>query len=91
MRVCPGFQNQRLRLPVTGRAKEYFDIWEADRDTTIAQKSYEEFLTKVKDYSRRRKLDSAAQKNIQRGGDPMDIGQVGSQRWSGGYKEERGT
>ncbi len=34
---------------MTGKAKEYFDLWEADRRTTYAAKSYEELLSKVKD------------------------------------------
>ena len=45
---------------MTGKAKEYFDLREADRDNTDPAKSYEELLTNVKDYSRRRKLDSSA-------------------------------
>ncbi len=45
---------------MTGEAKECFDQGEADRDTTDPGKSYEELLTKVKDYSRRKKLDSSA-------------------------------
>ncbi len=40
---------------MTGKAKEYFDIWEADRDTPDAAKSDEELLSKVTDYARRRK------------------------------------
>ncbi len=48
-----------FRLLMTGRAKEYFDLWEADRGTTDPGKSYEELLAKVKDYSRRRELGSS--------------------------------
>ncbi len=62
---------------MTGKAKEYFDLWEADRDTTAtdAAKSYEEFLAKVKDYSRRRKLDSSVKEKMQHGGDPWMLEQ----------------
>ncbi len=37
-----------------GKAKEYFDLWEADRDPTDAAKTNEELLNRVKDYGRRR-------------------------------------
>ena len=49
------------------KSKEYFDLWEADRDNTYAAKSYEELLNKAKDYARKRKLDNTAQKNMQQG------------------------
>ncbi len=39
---------------MASNAKEDFDLREADRVTTDLGKSYEELLTKVKDYSRRR-------------------------------------
>ncbi len=45
---------------MAGKAKEHFDIWEADRDTTDVAKSYEELLSKVEEYARRRNLDSSA-------------------------------
>ncbi len=44
---------------MTAGAKEYFDLWEADRDTADAAKSHEELLGQVKSYSRRRTLDSS--------------------------------
>ena len=59
---------------MVGKAKEYFDSWEADRDTTDLAKSYEELLTQVKDYSRRRQLDSSAKEKMQRGVEPMHLG-----------------
>jgi hypothetical protein len=68
---------------MAGKAKEYFDLWEADRGTTDPSKSYEDLLTKVKDYSRRRNLDSSAKEKMQRGGDPMDVGSVGGWSWNG--------
>ncbi len=45
---------------MASKSKENFDLWEAHPDTTDLSKSYEELLTKVTDYSRRRKLDSSA-------------------------------
>ena len=56
----PVFKINALRMLMAGKAKEYFDLWEADRDTTDPGKSYGELLTEVTDYSRRRKLDSSA-------------------------------
>ncbi len=53
-----------------------FDLWEAGRDTMDAATSYEELLAKVKDYQRRRKLDSSVKGKMQHGGDPMDVGAV---------------
>ncbi len=76
-KLAPAFKINALRMLMTGKAKEYFDLWEGDRDTTDVAKSYEELLNKVKDYARRRKLDNTAQKNMQHGGDPREVGQVG--------------
>mgnify|MGYP003349288641 CR=1 FL=1 len=42
----PVFKMNALRMLMTGKAKEYFDMWEADRDPTDAGKSYEELLNK---------------------------------------------
>ncbi len=75
--MTPVFKINALRILMTGEAKEYFQLWEADRDTTDGAKSYEELFWKVKDFSRRRKLDSSAQEKMQHGGDPMDVGAVG--------------
>ncbi len=73
-KLAPVFEINALRMLMTGKAKEYFDFWEGDRDTTDVAKSCEELLNKFKDYDRRRKLDTMAQKNMQHGGDPMDVG-----------------
>ncbi len=67
----PVYKTNALMMLMTGKAKEYFDIWEAESDTPDAGKSSEELLTKVKDYARRRKLDSSAEGDMQHGGDPM--------------------
>ncbi len=64
-----------------GRAKEHFDIWQADHDPINAKKTYEELLHKVKDYARRRKLDTTAKARRRHGGDPMDVGVVGGWGW----------
>ncbi len=63
-KLTPLFKINAWRMLMTGKAKEYFGLWEADRDTTDAAKSYEELFTKVKDYSRQRKLDSSAKEQI---------------------------
>ena len=54
-KLAPVFKINALRTLMIGKSKEYFDLWEADKDHTDPSKSYEELLTKVKDYSRRRK------------------------------------
>ncbi len=56
----PVFKVNALRMLMTTKAKEFFGWWEADRDNTDPAKSREELSTKVKDYARRRKLDSSA-------------------------------
>ena len=58
----PVFKINALRMLMTGKAKEYFDLWEADQDPTNAAKTYVELLNKVKDYARRRKLDTTVHK-----------------------------
>ncbi len=58
LKLAPVFKVSALRVLMARKAKNYFDFWEADRDTTAQAKVREEVLTKVKDYSRRRKLGS---------------------------------
>ncbi len=70
------FKINALRMLMTGKAKEYLDLWEADHDPTNAKKAYAELLNKVKGYARRRKLDTNAKERMQHGGDPMDVGTV---------------
>ncbi len=55
---------------MTGKAKEFFDLLEAGRDPTNAKKTYEDLSNKVKDYARRRKLDTNAKERMQQGGTP---------------------
>ena len=43
------FKINALRMLMAGKAKEYFDLWEADPDNTGPAKSYEELLAKVTD------------------------------------------
>ncbi len=74
--MAPVFKINAMRMLMTGKAKQYFDLWEGDRDTTDAAKSYVELLSKVKDDARRRKLDNAVQRNTQHGIDPVDVGAV---------------
>ncbi len=78
----PVYKVNALRILMTGKAKEYSDLWEADSDNTDLAKSYDELLTKVKDYPRRRKLDSSAKEKMQHGGGPMDVGAVGGWSWN---------
>jgi hypothetical protein len=80
-KLAPLFRIKSLRLLMTGKAKEYFDFWEADHDPTNAKKTYEELLTKVKDHARRRKLDTTAEERMQQGGGLMDVGVVGGWGW----------
>ncbi len=49
---------------MTGKAKEYFDLWEAGHDPTNDAKTYEELLEKVTDYARRRTLDRSAKEKM---------------------------
>ncbi len=67
------FKINALRMLMTSKAKEYFDLWEADHDPTNAKKTYEEVLNKVKDYARRRKLDTNAKERMHQGGDRTDV------------------
>ncbi len=90
-KLAPVFKFNALRMLLPGKAKEYLDLWEVDRDTTDQAKSYEELWAKVKDYSRRIKLDSSAKGEMKHGGDPMDVGDVGGWCWGedagGGYDQ----
>ena len=63
-KLPPMYKINALRMLMIGKSKEYFDLWEADRDPSDVTKSYEELLNKIKDYARKKKLDSTAQKNI---------------------------
>ncbi len=93
LKVSPVFKINALRMLMTGKAEEYFGRREADRDPADAAKTYQELLSKVKDYSsRRRKLDSSAKEKMQQGSDPMDVGALGGRTWwedvGGGYDYE---
>ncbi len=52
------FKISALRMLMSGKAKECFDIWEADRDTTDASKAKGELLSKATDYASRNKCFS---------------------------------
>ncbi len=47
---APVFKINALCMLMTRKAREYFDIWEADRDTTDQAKACDELLSKVKNY-----------------------------------------
>ena len=48
-KLAPVFKINALRTLMIGKAKECFDLWEADKDHTDPSKSFEELLSKVKD------------------------------------------
>ncbi len=79
-KMPPAYKVNALRTFMAGKAKESFDLWEADRDNADPAKSYGDLVTKVKNHSRRRKLDCSAKERIQHGGDTMDVAAVGG--WS---------
>ncbi len=80
-KLAPLLKISSLRTLMTGKAKEYFDVWEADHDTANLKKKYEELLNKVKDYVRRRKLDAKAKERTQQEGDSTDVETVGGWSW----------
>ncbi len=47
-KLAPAFKIDALRMLTTGKAKEHFDLSQADRDASGQAKSYEELLTKIK-------------------------------------------
>ena len=49
-KLAPVFKINALRTLMIGKSKDYFDLWEADKDHTDPSRSYEELLAKVKDY-----------------------------------------
>ena len=58
---------------MVGRAKDHFERWQAD-EYGETDTGFRNILNKVKDYARRRKLDSSAKGQDVR---DMDIGDVG--------------
>ncbi len=90
-KFAPLFKVHALRMLMTGKAKEHFDLWEADHDSTNVKQTCEELLSKVKDYARRRKLDTTAKERIQQGGDPMVVGVVGGYSWEEQYYDQDGV
>ena len=86
------FKINALMMLTTGKAREYFDLWEADSGKADAAKSYTALLNKLKDFARRKKLGSNVQRNMQQGSDPVDVGTVG-ENWDNGpvyYGEDAG-
>ena len=49
-KMAPVIKINALRTLMIGKVKEYFDLWEADKDHIDPGKSYEELLSKVKDW-----------------------------------------
>ena len=50
--MAPVFKINALRPLMVRKSKEYFDLWESDKDHTDPSKSYEELLAKVKKTTR---------------------------------------
>ena len=79
-KMGPVFKMNALKSLMVGKSKEYFELWETEKhvayDETSMNDFFDEVLAKVKDYARRKKLDSAVKTKVQQGHDPMDIGQV---------------
>ena len=86
--MAPLFEINAPRMLMTGKAKEYFDLWEADHDPTNAKKTDEKLLSKVKDYARRSKLDTNAKEWMQQVGDPMDVGAVAGWDYDYDYDQD---
>ncbi len=80
-KLAPLFKISALRMLMTGKAKKYFDLWEACHDPTNAKKTYEELLNKVAEYARRRKLDTSSKERMQQGEDHTGVGAVGGWSW----------
>ncbi len=51
-KLAPLFKINALRMLMTGQAKEYFELWEADHDPTNTKKTDEDLVNKVTDYAR---------------------------------------
>ncbi len=76
-----GSHGAEFKFAPVFKIKKYFDLWEANKDHTDPNRSYEELLAKVEDHSRKKKLGSSAQERMQHGGDPMNAGVVGGWSW----------
>ena len=68
----PLYKVTAMKLLMVGRAKENYEIWEADHKDD-ADGGFAKIQGTVKDYARKKKLDSAAKKAESKGGDPMDL------------------
>ena len=86
-KMGPVFKMNALKSLMVGKSKEYFELWEVEKNVMYDEKSMNDFfdqvLSKVKDYARRKKLDGAVKTKVQQGHDPMDIGQIehGAEHW----------
>ena len=82
-KMGPVFKMNALKSLMVGKSKEYFELWEVEKNVMYDEESMNDFfdqvLSKVKDYARRKKLDGAVKSNVQQGHDPMDIGHVGNE------------
>ena len=68
----PLYKVTALRLLMVGKAKEHFEIWEADHKSEL-DGGFSNILNKIRDYARKKKLDAVATKAESKGADPMDL------------------
>ena len=70
--LAPLYNVTALELMMTGRANYSYEIWEAGHNNDL-DGSYAKILEHVKDYARKKNVDSAAKKSGSKGGDSMDL------------------
>ena len=69
-KLPPVHEINALKILLTGRSREYFDMWEADGDPLDSTKKYDGLLNRVKDEAGKRRIDGHVTKVIGTGGDP---------------------
>jgi hypothetical protein len=77
LKVAPTFKTSALRMLMTGKAKEHFDIWEAGRDTTHASKSYEGLVKQGQGLHE----EDDVKEQMQHGGDGMNTRTIVGWSW----------
>ena len=80
----PLYKFTALRMMMTGKAADHFEMWQAETDDD--EKGFGRLLDKVRDYARRRKLDDVAKKAVS-GGRDMDCG--GVHKGCGGHQAQQ--
>ena len=59
--MLPLYKVTALRLLMTGKAKDTYEMWESEH-TVDEDSGYQEILDKVRDYARSLKLDHSAKR-----------------------------